>query len=236
MTMNNSNSAIAERLGAYRRELELTQVEMADRMGVTQSHYSKLESGHTNITYQNLECFRKSGGDVYFLITGQTRVDGKVDGYFARCGSDYQRRKMFPLFLWLTELGADLTGSVLRVSDQTKKSAKLMQSYSEHLTIWENIRKAESFSQMRMAEIFDINIKRYRKIEKGESRPDAEILQALYEKLSYSPLVIMDRDLCFIDEMNQIWEQFPDELLQSFDRLICSILHMINDYEEPCHE
>ena len=47
--------------------------------------------------------------------------------------------------------------------------------------------------------IFDINIKRYRKIEKGETMPDAEILQTLYEKMQYSPLLVMDQKRFYLD-------------------------------------
>ena len=45
-----------------------------------------------------------------------------------------------------------------------------------------------------MASLLDINIKRYRRIEKNQVLPDADILYSLYMKLGYSPLIVMDSD------------------------------------------
>lgn len=232
MFMLNSYSTISERLIAYRKQLALTQMQMAEKLGVTQSHYSKLEAGRTTISFHNLKCFERSGEDVYYLITGQHTVRGKIEEYMDHCQTLYGKRKLFEVLLWAAELGAGMSGSGLQISECTVKSARLVQSYSEKLTVWENIRKVEAISQMKMAELFDINIKRYRKIEKGLSEADAEILQALYEKMSYSPLLILDRDLYYIDEMNRLWEQFPQAVLAQIDPLIDAILRIIIDYEE----
>ncbi len=230
--MQNTYSSISERLTSYRKRLSMTQNQMAEKMGVTQSHYSKLEAGRITLSFHNLKCFEENGEDVYYLITGQHIVRGKTEEYLAKCKTTYGKNKLFQVMLWAAEIGCDLSGNGTSLSEHTVKSAKLVQSYSDKLTIWENIRKAESVSQMKMAEIFDINIKRYRKIEKGTSSADAEILHSLYEKMSYSPLLILDQNLYYIDELNHIWSQFPAEVMEKIDSLMEEIIRLINEAEE----
>lgn len=77
----------------------------------------------------------------------------------------------------------------------------------------------------------DINIKRYRRIEKGESEPDAEILVELYEKLKYSPMIILDQKLFYEDRINKVWEGFPDSIKEKLGPVIEKAIGLINEYE-----
>lgn len=59
-----------------------------------------------------------------------------------------------------------------------------------------------------MAEILQINVKRYRRFEREEQLPDAYILLTLYQQLRYSPMLFLEDKLCFPDVINQIWDMF----------------------------
>ena len=109
---------------------------------------------------------------------------------------------------------------------------RLLQNYSENLTVWENIRRVERRSQEEMAGIFDINIKRYRKIEKGYSMPDAEILQTLYEKMQYSPLLVLDQKKYYLDELNRVWALLQPEWRRETERLVGQARKLIRLSEE----
>lgn len=50
--MNAYYSEVPQRLCAYRKALEKTQKEMAEKFGVKQDHYSRLESGKTFLYYK----------------------------------------------------------------------------------------------------------------------------------------------------------------------------------------
>lgn len=52
--MNADYSEVPQRLCAYRKALEKTQKEMAEKFGVKQDHYSRLESGKTYIKLQSM--------------------------------------------------------------------------------------------------------------------------------------------------------------------------------------
>ena len=183
--MDKNHLSIPMRLAAYRKLMNLNQTQMGERLGVTQSHYSKQESGLKGVSYRNLKCFEEHGGDVFFLITGEHLAEGRLEPYIETLDGGYEKEKMYEILVWAAD-----------------------------------IRKAEDYSQEEMARIFDINIKRYRKIEKGETMPDAEILQTLYEKMQYSPLLVMDQKRFYLDELNRVWAALPAEWRQETEAFV----------------
>lgn len=219
--MDKSYLSISRRLAEYRRLMNLNQTQMGEKLGVTQSHYSKLESGLKGVSYRNLKCFEANGGDPFFLITGEHRVKGRLDHYLERFSSRYGKERVFEILVWAAETGRDCAGrGDIILTERTDKCIRLLRDYSKNLTIWRNIRKTEGCSQEEMAKKFDINIKRYRNIEQGKSMPDAEILRLLYEELHYSPLVVLDREMYYLDELNRMWEMLPPEYLRETEILV----------------
>lgn len=228
--MDKNYLSIPKRLAEYRKLMDLSQTQMGEKFGVTQSHYSKLESGLKGVSFRNLKCFEENGGDAFFLITGDHRREGEMERYLETGGSVYEKTRIFEILVWAAETGGGCTGdNGVVLTERTGKCIRLIRNYSEDMSVWRNIRKAEDCSQEDMAKIFDINIKRYRSIEKGESMPDAEILQTLYEKMHYSPLLILDRRMYYLDELNRVWEALPEECLKEARILMdqaVKIVHM----------
>ncbi len=219
--MENNYLSIPGRLAAYRKLMNLSQTQMGEKFGVTQSHYSKMESGMKGVSFRDLRSFEENGGDPFFLITGEHREEGKLELYLERCDSDYGKEKIFEILVWAAEAGRERKETEMPIlTERTDKCIRLMRDYSEEQTVWQNIRRAEDCSQEDMAKLFDINVKRYRSIEKEESMPDAEILQTLYEKMHYSPLVIMDREMYYMDELNRVWESMSPDWLREAEILV----------------
>ena len=126
---------------------------------------------------------------------------------------------MYEILVWAADIWKECLWKGA-MTERTGKCIRLLRGYSDEMTVWENIRKAEDYSQEEMARIFDINIKRYRKIEKGETMPDAEILQTLYEKMQYSPLLVMDQKRFYLDELNRVWAALPAEWRQETEAFV----------------
>ena len=229
--MDKNYFSISMRLAYYRKLMNLNQAQMGEKLGVTQSHYSKQESGLKGISYQNLKCFEKNGGDPFFLITGEHRTVGFLDQYLEETGSAEERSQLFGILAWAAGVWGTCLGTGL-LTERTGKCMRLLQNYSEDLTVWENIRRVERRSQEEMAGIFDINIKRYRKIEKGYSMPDAEILQTLYEKMQYSPLLVLDQKKYYLDELNRVWALLQPEWRRETERLVGQARKLIRLSEE----
>ena len=177
-----------------------------------------------------------AGAETYPLIGISAGVVGYADNqvkcqYLEETGSAEERSQLFGILAWAAGVWGTCLGTGL-LTERTGKCMRLLQNYSENLTVWENIRRVERRSQEEMAGIFDINIKRYRKIEKGYSMPDAEILQTLYEKMQYSPLLVLDQKKYYLDELNRVWALLQPEWRRETERFVGQARKLIRLSEE----
>ncbi|MFQ6806508.1 MAG: helix-turn-helix domain-containing protein [Lachnospiraceae bacterium] len=203
---------IPERLQEYRKRLELTQQEMADLFSVSQSEYNRLENGKYVISYERLKAFLNNGGDIYYLFTGQRYQTGIFDYYLERCKNSWEKAQILKLLVWTLELGLHKENISLKESINALWKYVLF-AENEYSTnnVWKTIRKAEDKSQAVMAEVLQINVKRYRRFEREQQLPDAYILLTLYQQLGYSPMLFLENKLCFPDLINQIWDMFSEK-------------------------
>lgn len=198
---------VINRLVEYRNQEGLLQNEMGEKMGVTQSHYCKIESGLSIISGKSLHYFDEAGGDMLWLLTGKKSSNGVLDNYFLKCTLENERLRLIQALLWGTEEGLRISQIEMDISLQ--KSYRLLSYDSlKNGLVWEKIRELEGLTQIQMARILEIDIKRYRKIEKEEIEEDAAILCTLYSKLHYSPMIIMDKTKFCLNQLNAIWEKF----------------------------
>lgn len=230
--MYSNYSKVPERLFAYRKMLRKSQEEMGMEFDVNQSHYCKLEDGSKIISYNSLKHFEKHGGDIYYLLTGRNYCSGKMDEYIARCKTAVGRAECLRMMLWLTKQGILLCENRDFVSlERAWKSVELAEEEREETSVWKSIRKVENLTQEEMAQKLDISIKRYRRIERLEVKPDAEVLNTLFCVLGYSPFVILHREIFYTDEVNRIWEEFPDEIRVVLEEVLMENLKLIEWYE-----
>lgn len=110
------------------------------------------------------------------------------------------------------------------------KHIELIENEKKMNSIWRNIRKVEGISQQRMAERLDINIKRYQRMENLRTKPDAEILHSLFFDLGYSPLVMMKQDMFYLDEINKIWDEFPEKTRERLEGVIEQGIKLMQEF------
>ena len=225
-----SYGKVVERLGQYREELGVSQAEMGSYFDVTQPHYQKLEKGMKVISQKSLLAFEAAGFDVFWLLTGKKNDSGFLDSYVNKFDSARQQQKFLEALIWATEEGTRINGD--EYDGSLYKAYELMKvSELDERFIWKRIRRTEDLTQIEMANLLEINIKRYRKIEKGEIAEDAAILASLYENLHYSPMLILNRKKYCLDELNRIWSKFDASLLQRLLRYM-EIISDILSYEK----
>lgn len=225
-------SSVINRLKWYRKELNKTQDSMSQMFEVGQAHYSKLEDGKKIISYHSLEMFEKNGGDIQFLITGEKYEQGRIDQYLAQCRTENGKKELLKLLFWVSRQGEAL-GSQERklLTKKTSASIALIEYMEKDMSIWKSIRLLEKLTQIQMADILDINIKRYRRIEKMQSKPDAEILYTAYEKLGYSPLIIMKQEYYYLRELNTVWDKFSEKTIRKLDEIVRQGITLIQESE-----
>ncbi len=226
---------VPERMKESRILSKMSQEEACQQFAVTQSHYSKLEKGAKIISIESLKAFEKQGGDIDYLITGKHRYSGIVDEYVAKRTTVIGKVETVKLMLWLVRQGLILCEEETEILGDSWKYIRLMDSQKND-TIWERIREVEGISQEKMAEKLDINIKRYRKIEKLEVEPDAEILYSLYAEFGYSPQVILDQNAYCMNEINKIWDTFSEEIQMMLKRHLDYDVQLIRSGEEKIQQ
>lgn len=217
--MGQDYSEVVERLQRYRQIMRKTQKEMSADMGITQSHYAKLESGANVISYDCLITFERNGGDVNYLITGLSSEPGVLDDYMMQCTTKAGRVRMYKLIVWTVNVGLALEhGRDTELPEAVYRNLRLAQMELDMpWSVWKSIRRLDGITQYQMAEILGINIKRYVRLEKELIGPDAEILHRLYSGLSYTPDLALPTSPYYMTECSNAWGCFSEGVR---DRLI----------------
>lgn len=229
--MNSNYSEIVKRLMEYREKLGLTQIQMSEKLGIDQSHYSKIELGKKIMSWESIESFYEKGGDIDYLVTGQQiKENEKYDILQEMCIRD-NRYQFLKLFMWLIEQGNRMEQTVRSLQDDGIRLLKLAERELYSSNIWENIREIENLTQVEMAAALDINIKRYRRIEKAEIKPNLEILYSLYQNYYYVPLVIINRVQFYCQQTNCMWFNLSEQTRKKLHPLLVEGVKIIKECE-----
>lgn len=221
--------SVIGRLREYRSQLGLTQEEMGRLLGVSQSHYYKIEVEENIISLNSLHHLQDQKMDILWLLTGnkvQTQP-GIFDYYFDNCVSKKEKIALFHAALWCIEQGKRIShkATTNTLWDNTCKILQVLMHDGKNHFLWEDIRWVENISQKEMASRLEMTLGSYRQLEKEKIPADAAILSALYGSLGYSPLLILNQEDYGIQTMNTIWGTFEHQLQ---NRLL--------DYMQMCYE
>ena len=93
--MGSAYEGVLQRLQMYRQKRKLNQKSMSQMMGVTQSHYSKLEQGKTIISAEELKNFDSHGCNMDYLLTGEECEETILNHYLGVC-----KKEIVPVRLW----------------------------------------------------------------------------------------------------------------------------------------
>lgn len=199
------------RLCAYRKELAKTPEQMADSLGVSQNYYRKLESGEASLSRDSLRRVYEQGGDVEYLITGAVHAEGGLDSFYGRCISAKEKREFFKIAVWTIRQGIAREGNRPDMMAGYRRIQKLLDGGERGRTLWERIRRNEGISQEEMAKRLGIHVRRFRGIEKRSEGADAQVLGRFYRLWGYSPMLALDEEIFFLDELNRLWDALAPE-------------------------
>lgn len=207
----------------------MSQESMGSVMGITQSHYSKVENGKKIISGEELHNLDMNGIDVDYLVSGIKSPRTVLDDLMEACGRE-KKAELLQLIVWTIQQGmenAQIGGSAaVRCTREIELLRYQVFPHTSEHTVWYRIRMANEMTQGEMAEALDVSVKRYREIEKGNTRASAEVVAALYENLGYLPSIILEEDVVNLSSLNLIWEEFEEELqkeLEAFIRKGCGL-------------
>lgn len=101
-------------------------------------------------------------------------------------------------------------------------------------TIWRGIRISEQVTHIKMAEMLEINRKRYAKQENKVIGADAYLLNQLYRKFHFFPFQIFEKGNFYLNELNQLQETLPDSIQEEIEWKLKEYICWMKK-EEPLH-
>ena len=223
-----------KRLIAYRKANGYTQAEMGKRSNLTQSHYNKIENMSKVMSCKSLAILNDAGINADFLVTGIEPKHTAINDLLKQC-----RESDRSCFLYVTAVCIEIVIMHNRIKDTSyreisTKEIEILRSDIENReskdhSIWKTIRKLNSLTQEQMSKELDIDIKTYRDIEKGKSKPNVEILATVYDKLGYPPSLILDvENKNYLYVINEIWLRLSEDLQNKTEEMLRSFFDFIS--------
>lgn len=207
--MRSSYEDFLRRLNQYRQRLNMTQEETSRALGITQSQFSKMELGKTVMPYKSLKLLIGMGWDVDYLVTGKESIRN-ISGLrnVVMKTEEENRIKLLDTVVWLLKQGLDK--SAVDLDFETKceiEILKMKANGSPSDSVLYKIRKISGMAQIPMAEKLGVNIKKYRMLEKNETRPDAELLFRIYQVTGCKPSLLINYDDVENVIIDDLWNQ-----------------------------
>lgn len=215
---------VLKRLKEERLGKNWSQQELAHRLQMEQSHYSKVELGTKRFTFYELQRLCNTGLDVNYMYTGK-RLKGKKHEFKDSCN--------FPELFCFIGILYEISSYMVEVRgevnwNKVREQIGFMQffkfSYKCNSNIFYVLRKYSGYTQYDMAEILHMDVKRVRTLENGKTLPDSEILWILYDKFHIPPSIILQ-------ESNDL----VIEISSALDMLDNNMQKMIFTYFEESH-
>ena len=190
-----SYNDIVKRLVQYRQSHHITQRDLAEIFSITQGEVSKLEATEYRISYYDLiQLQTKTDLDIDFLITGISVTETIFHTLEKELNTSSISSKYIytDLILFcLNRILCQMPTSINNVNQSKNLQRLLRYSYlsgsKQKTDCWTNIRSAFDLTQIQMSEIIDVDIKRYRNIEKCKKTANAELLMNVYNSLGIFP-------------------------------------------------
>lgn len=229
--MDDSYEEVVSRIEEYRKSNKFSQAEMAEKLGLTQSHYSKIEKGTKSITNDVLLKMHKIGMDMDYIITGMKKETSEIDVMVDGCQTDRKLNFFNIVILYINMILKSKNKKELNCKNEFQiMEYNIRKSNGAEVgTVWTSIRNARGITQKKMASILEIDVKTYRNIEKGISMPTAEVLMKLYKKLGYYPTLMQDTDTNYLLVINGVWNGLEDDEKLKVEEIIGYSLNYINE-------
>lgn len=235
--MSPSYDAFIKRLIAYRKANGLSQEEMGKRSRLTQSHYNKIENMSKIMSYNSLAVLNKTSISADFLVTGIEQKHTPLNDLLTECTEDDRAD-----FMYMTIICMQLVLKYHGTEHEKYKEistkeieilrADMEESGLEDHSVWKCIRKINSMTQEQMSKELDIDIKTYRDIEKGKSKPNVEILALIYDKFGYPPSLILDvENKNYLFVINEIWLKLSEDLQNKLEKELKGMLDFIHSIQ-----
>lgn len=205
--MNSDYALVLQRLIEYRKAKHLSQKDVCEKLGISQSTYSKMETGMKKISYDMLCKLQTLGIDIDYLITGEKEEGQKnqLSDSYRLISPEKQNELSRILLILMKDQMQDLDNEPIEM--------QLLKDYLENgqmndYSVVVSLRKIRNVNQEVMREQLDTYVKKLRNIEKGREYPDASILTLLYSKYQCRPSFVIDNAINQEKVLGELWAKY----------------------------
>lgn len=205
---------VLERFVKYREQRNISQNELAQMLCILQSYVSKMEVGKARISFDILTALYQQGWDIDYIITGQENHRTVLNDLYESCKEDC-RADFLQYMIWTVMQGIKSYEKQVKQVMRYIEKFEYLKMYTSGIAAEDNafygIRTVNKLSQVQMAKMLHVDIKKYRAMEKNEKKPDAELLMLLYNNFECMPFetVYGENDL---GEINAVWRKMQPQL------------------------
>ena len=179
------------RLREEREKMSWSQREICQRIRMTQAQYCKVENGEQYFSYDEVNALSDIGINVHYIFTGQKVSDCYITE-FENCSYIEIICLLETIFSIVTrycalEKSAFWKGlykelQYIRMLDATKNFNN---------NIFSQLRSLRDDTQKEMARLLGVDVKKLRRLEKGQCLPDSELLWRFYKEFQVSPFILL---------------------------------------------
>lgn len=209
------------RLSEERTRQNISQANLCGKIGITQSHYSKVEHGLNYFSYEQLKILNTMDMDLHFIFTGnRSRLSDYPRLQALISPADYCFVGQF--FYVQVERICDLQAAnetYKELSRQIKVMRYILNSGKQNF--WRLLRYYYECSQETLAGQLDVDYKKYSGLETGKRYPNSEMVYLLYKNFCIPPQFVLGDDrgimraLC--DVMEKLSEEERNKIINMFE-------------------
>lgn len=190
---------VLERLREERGRLSITKADMSRYLHMDQSNYRKAELGqYRRFSYFEVKSMSDLGINVNYIYTGKVKKVITLD--FIEKLSVNRLKSILQIIYTIVEL------SYKEGFNQQYKALLEELKY-----IFLTVRRLKGYTQIKMADMIGVDVKKLRDLENGKKLPDSEIISKMYEVFKILPVVMIGTKNCMLDTILYILDEIKKE-------------------------
>ena len=187
---------VLERLREERGRLSITKADMSRYLHMDQSNYRKAELGqYRRFSYFEVKSMSDLGINVNYIYTGKVKKVITLD--FIEKLSVNRLKSILQIIYTIVELSykEDFNQQYKALLEELKYIFFIKQNVNPS-DIFLTVRRLKGYTQIKMADMIGVDVKKLRDLENGKKLPDSEIISKMYEVFKILPVVMIETKNC----------------------------------------
>lgn len=202
---------VLERLREERGRLSITKADMSRYLHMDQSNYRKAELGqYRRFSYYEVKSMSDLGINVNYIYTGKVKKFISLD--FIEKLSANRLKSILQIMYTVVELSyKEGFNQQYEILLEELKYIYFIKQNVNPSNIFLTIRQLKGYTQIKMADMIGVDVKKLRNLENGKKLPDSEIISKMYEVFKILPVVMIGTENCMLDTIIYILDEIKKD-------------------------